>query len=182
MTQEEHELLLGGVLVVPGLNRRLFSVPQWTSSSGTISFNPDNCVLSIIDQDNPDYIRLQVTLKAPFTLTPSEDPHLGSSATVTDESTTTTKKKSKSPVPANLLHKRLGHRSLPALTSASEADVWEDSNLPLIMMNIAGDAKLHSPRRIREELPLWTVIPLSPQDLILCWTYKQMQVEKESPR
>ena len=40
------DILLEEVLYVPGLSRRLFSVPQWTNAGGACSFGVDNCILS----------------------------------------------------------------------------------------------------------------------------------------
>ena len=48
-TFEDQDILLETVLWVPGLNRRLFSVPQWNNSAGDISFSQGYCILSIND-------------------------------------------------------------------------------------------------------------------------------------
>ena len=45
------DILLEQVLFVPGLSRRLFSVPQWTDSGGECAFGVDKCTLSYKGQN-----------------------------------------------------------------------------------------------------------------------------------
>ena len=54
---------------------------------------------------------------------------------------------SKTPIPSNLLHRRLGHRSISALGAASEADIWQDSALKLESEDFCWDCKIAFSRK-----------------------------------
>ena len=65
ITGKPHQdILLEDVLYVPGLSRRLFSVPQWTSSGGACSFGVDKCTLSY--KGDTDDTSFSQTIHTPF--------------------------------------------------------------------------------------------------------------------
>ena len=51
------------------------------------------------------------------------------------------------PIPSNLLHKRLGHRSISALGAASEADIWKDSKVQIETEDFCWDCKVAFSRK-----------------------------------
>ena len=116
---EYKDLLVDDVLYVPGLSRRLFSVTQWTSSGGELSFNGDICNIAYEDNNVPP-TTMRMTLRAPFSPGDAAG-HLVHPVAA----------HAKIATPSGLLHHRLGHRSIQALGAASEADLWEDTSLTL---------------------------------------------------
>ena len=62
-THQYTDILVENVLYVPGLSRRLFSVTQWTSSGGELSFNGDKCHIAYEDDSVPP-TKLHMTLKS----------------------------------------------------------------------------------------------------------------------
>ena len=116
-TNNTYSILLEDVLLVPGLSRRLFSVNQWTKSGGAINFNGETCRMSYKDTSNPN-IKFSMNLNAPFS------PKDSANCLVSPTANT-----AKVQIPSNLLHKRLGHRSIQALGVASDNNFWEDAKL-----------------------------------------------------
>ena len=113
-TNKTFDILLEDVLYVPGLSRRLFSVTQWTQSGGRLSFNGDTCKISCRDHENPK-TRFSMQIHAPFS------PEDNASHLVRPTAAHT-----KVAIPSNLLHRRLGHRSIQALGIASKSELWAD--------------------------------------------------------
>ena len=130
------DVLLEEVLYIPGLSRRLFSVSQWTNSGGVCSFGVDKCTLSYKAPN--DNISFSQTIHAPFNL------HHDTSFLTP---TTALQTQAKTPIPSNLLHRRLGHRSITALGAASEADIWADSTLQLEAEEFCWDCKVAFSRK-----------------------------------
>ena len=105
--KEPQDILVEGVLYVPGLNRRLFSVTQFTSSGGNLSFNGNKCLLHYEDNNEPP-TKFTLTLRAPFSAINGAGHLVHPTASFAKVAT-----------PLNLLHQRLGHRSIQALRAAS---------------------------------------------------------------
>ena len=116
-TNISRDILLDNILYVPGLSRRLFSVTQWTQSGGHLIFNGDLCQLAYTDEHNPKF-NFNLSLHAPFSPT-NDARHLVRPTAAT----------AKANIPSNLLHRRLGHRSVSALGLASNSKLWADTSI-----------------------------------------------------
>ena len=134
-----YDVFIENVLHVPGLSRRLFSVTQWTNSGGSISFKDDNCILSYSDDCTPPN-RFSAIIRAPFS--PFEDNNhflhpIANLGTVD----------CKVPIPSNLLHRRLGHRSIQALGVAKDADLWKDATVKMSEEKFCWDCNITFSRK-----------------------------------
>ena len=158
--ETSYDVYLENVLHVPGLSRRLFSVTQWTNSGGAISFSGDNCTLSYNDDCNPPN-HFSATIHAPFS--PYEESHhflypianLGT----TDQ---------KIPIPSDLLHRRLGHRSIQALGVAKDADLWKDATVKMSEEKFCWDCNITFSRKAsRGKSPLSNDKAISPGSCLM---------------
>ena len=116
-THKTFDILLEDVLYVPGLSRRLFSVTQWTNSGGSLSFHGTTCKIAYQDAKNPA-TQFSMNLYAPFS--PNDTAH---------HLVRPTAAFAKVDIPSDLLHRRLGHRSIQALGLASKSNLWADASL-----------------------------------------------------
>ena len=121
-TQKTFDILLEDVLYVPGLSRRIFSVTQWTNSGGSLSLHGTTCKISYQDVKNPatqfSMKQFSMNLYAPFS--PNDTAH---------HLVRPTAAFAKVDIPSDLLHRRLGHRSIQALGLASKSNLWADASL-----------------------------------------------------
>ena len=106
-------VLLHNVLYVPGLTRRLISVRQWNVTGGDVSFEMDHCTLTVCDATSGECE--QYSVKPPYASTqqelqtPQVFGHEASPADVIPQKY----------IESSLLHRRMGHRSIPVLLHAS---------------------------------------------------------------
>ena len=113
-------ILMHDVLFVPEISRRLLSVRQWNITGGDVTFDINHCVLTVCNHTTEECFEFIVT--PPYAST-QEDLH-DMQANYHDAFPTVARKpKSKRRVESSLLHKRMGHRSLPVLMNASEHDL-----------------------------------------------------------
>ena len=94
------------------------------------SFGVNKCTLSY--KGNDEEITFSQTIHTPFHI--CKDTSFLTPTTALETIT-------KAPIPSNLLHKRLGHRSISALGAASEADIWKDSKLQIEKKTFVGIAR-----------------------------------------
>ena len=95
-THQVFDVYLENVLHVPGLSRRLFSVTQWTSSGGHISFGNTLCHISYQDPNDPKQ-HFKAAIQPPFTHCDASGHYINPQAAVGDAD-------KKIPIPADLLH------------------------------------------------------------------------------
>ena len=128
------DILVHGVLYVPGLSRRLLSVDQWNAAGGEIWFHPQHTTLCAVDSKSGEAHSFSVA--KPFTLlrnmgglpsASSQTQHHGvqEEAHVGIQSAATVAKKR--PTSSDLLHRCLGHRAVNAMMTGSRNEVWADS-------------------------------------------------------
>ena len=116
----------------------------------------DHCTLSVHDSTNDNM--LQFSVKPPYATTLEElhVPDASQEASPTEAFTmegTDQKPKSMNRVESTLLHKRLGHTSIPALANASHHEVWEDTKLSFGHDKYCEDCKISFPAKLKEEKP-----------------------------
>lgn len=116
-THKKYQVYLEGVLHVPGISRRLFSVTCWTQSGGSISFHGERCQLSY---ENPSSKtgRTQATIYAPFSEHLHPGHYIHPTASIGEE---------KIEIPTDLLHRRMGHRSYKTWGVANQNNLWRDA-------------------------------------------------------
>ena len=130
------DILVHDVLYVPGLSRRLLSVDQWNAAGGEIWFHPEHTTLCAVDSESGEAHSFSVA--KPFTLLRNMD-GLPSASTQTQHrgvqeeahagirSAATVAKKR--PISSDLLHRRLGHRTVNAMMTGSRNEVWADTTM-----------------------------------------------------
>jgi hypothetical protein len=133
------DILVHDVLHVPGLSRRLLSVDQWNASGGEMWFHPQHTALRAVDSDTGESHSFSVA--KPFTLLRNLD-GLPSASAQTEynqnyrlqqeahasiqSASIVSKKRS---VSSDLLHRRLGHRTVNAIMAGSRNEVWADTTM-----------------------------------------------------
>ena len=120
-TQNAYDIYLEGVLHVPGISRRLFSVTCWTQCGGSISFHGEKCQLSYEDPSSSSG-KTTATILAPFTEYPAPGHYIHPIASAGQD---------KIEIPSELLHRRLGHRSYKTWGVANEYNLWHDAKATL---------------------------------------------------
>ena len=129
-------VLMHNVLYVPGLNQRLISVRQWNATGGNVHFEMEHCILTVCDAITGEC--MDYAVKPPYF---AEDLHTpeahqsGQAALVLQG------------VELSLLHRRLGHRSLPALVNASDHELWNDAKVTFGNDRTCDDCKITTSRK-----------------------------------
>ena len=93
-TNKAYNIYLEGVLHVPGISRRLFSVTCWTQCGGSISFHGDKCKLKYANPASNTGVTT-ATILAPFTQYPAPGHYIHPIAAIGKE---------KVEIPSDLLH------------------------------------------------------------------------------
>jgi hypothetical protein len=134
------DILVHDVLYVPGLSRRLLSVDQWNAAGGEIWFHPDHTTLRAVDSDTGEAQSFSVA--KPFALLRNFDSL--PSATSQTESTRPPRNTQqeahasiqsaaavvkKNAICSDLLHRRLGHRTVSTIMSGSHNEAWADTTM-----------------------------------------------------
>ncbi len=144
------DIYIHDVLYVPGLSRRLLSVDQWNAAGGEIWFHPEHTTLKAVDSDAGEAHSFSVA--KPFALLRNIDglPSASSqresstsrSTAVQQEANASTSMQSdattatKQAVSSDLLHRRLGHRTIAAIMAGSRNEVWADTTMRLSLIHI----------------------------------------------
>jgi hypothetical protein len=127
------------VLHAPGLSRRLLSVDQWNAAGGETLFHPEHATLRAVDSDTGEAHSFSVA--KPFTLlrnidglpsassqqdTVNHHPRVQQEAHASSMQSVATVAK-KHAMSSDLLHRRLGHRTVAAIMAGSRNDAWADT-------------------------------------------------------
>jgi hypothetical protein len=108
------------VLFVPGLTKRLLSVPEWNSCNGQIYHMIDRQRVEIFD-DNREICAFIDLPPCPGATEGVEHIHA-----VSQREEMRAKSGPITKIPQSLLHRRLGHRSIASLMMADQDVLWED--------------------------------------------------------
>jgi hypothetical protein len=114
------------VLWVPTLSRRLLSVDQWMAAGGDTHFNVDYTTIRIVDSGTEE--RHSFNVPKPFASLPSNAPVETANPANTRQVAMSTPPPKKA-VPGDLLHRRLGHRTMNGVIVGSKNEVWSDTTL-----------------------------------------------------
>ena len=120
-TNKSYNIYLEGVLHVPGISCRLFSVTCWTQCGGTISFHGEKCKLQYNDPQSSKGTTT-ATVYAPFTQSTIPGHYIHPVASTGKEQVE---------IPSDLLHRRLGHRSYKTWGVVNEYNLWHDAKATL---------------------------------------------------
>ena len=151
-TLKQHQIYLKDILYVPGLSRRLFSVTQWTQCGGSLAFNGDICSLEYSDPSQGTSFKMQ--LDAPFS--PQADARL----------IVPTATEAKVTVSSDLLHRRLGHRSIAVLELAHKSNFWQDISMKKDPDSFCWDCEIAFSRKRTEDTLIYWQIKIF--NLVLC--------------
>jgi transposase InsO family protein len=125
------DILVHDVLYVPGLSRRLLSVDQWMAAGGDIHFNMNHTTIRVVDSDTDESRSFDVP--KPFPSPKSQN---------ACQAATPPKKA----IPASLLHRRLGHRTINTMIVGSKNEVWSDTTLRLESDNFCDSCQIVTAR------------------------------------
>ena len=131
------DILVHDVLYVPGLSRRLLSVDQWMAAGGDIHFNLTYTTIRVVDSDTDESHSFNVPKPFP---SPQDPPNKPIDAAY---QAAAPPKKS---VPASLLHRRLGHRTINTMIVGSKNEVWADTTLRLESDNFCDSCQIVTAR------------------------------------
>jgi hypothetical protein len=130
------DILVHDVLCVPGLSRRLLSVDQWMAAGGDIHFNLEHTAVRVVDSDTDEAHSFDVPKPFPNLKMPSKTIDAAYPAVIPP----------KKSVPASLLHRRLGHRTINTMIIGSKNEVWADATLRLEADNFCDSCQIVSAR------------------------------------
>ena len=137
-------VLLHNVLYVPGLNKRLMSVRQWNVTGGNVLFELDHCILTVCNQDTDECFDFAV--RPPY-MSSYQQLHEPQAYSIQAASPVNEKKKKR--IDSSLLHRRLGHRSLPVLLHASDNELWDDVKVKFQRDSFCDDCKISTSRKTK---------------------------------
>jgi hypothetical protein len=135
--EQSCDILVHDVIYVPGLSRRLLSVDQWMAAGGDIHFNMNHTTIRVVDSDTDESRSFDVPKPFPN----PKSPHQAS-----DNACQADTPAPKKAVPASLLHRRLGHRTINTMIVGSKNEVWSDTTLRLEADNFCDSCQIVTAR------------------------------------
>jgi hypothetical protein len=96
------------------------------AASGAIHFNSDYTTIKAVDSDTNEQHSFDVTKPFPAPFSPPSSQDTAYNTATPSTSLAITKKRA---VPSDLLHRRLGHRTVNSIIVGSRNDVWRDTTI-----------------------------------------------------